>query len=112
MRRKEEPRLKHIPGIAGVDEAGRGPLAGPVFAAAVILPKGFHVKGLNDSKQLDRKRREELALRIKKKAIWAVTYADVEEIDRLNILWASMAAMSRALQMLSVSPTRALIDGN
>jgi ribonuclease HII len=112
MRRKEEPRLKHVPEVAGLDEAGRGPLAGPVFAAAVILPKGFHYKGLNDSKQLDPKRREELAIRIKAKAIWAVTYADVEEIDRLNILWASMAAMCRALNMLSVKPERALVDGN
>jgi ribonuclease HII len=112
MRRKEEPRLKHIPGVAGLDEAGRGPLAGPVFAAAVILPKGFHYKGLNDSKQLDPKRREELAIRIKKTAIWAVTFADVEEIDRLNILWASMAAMGRALDMLNTIPERVLVDGN
>lgn len=112
MRRKEEPRLKHLPGIAGVDEAGRGPLAGPVFAAAVILPKGFHYKGLNDSKQLDAKRREELAKRIKKNAIWAVTYADVEEIDRLNILWASMEAMRRAIAGLGVIPPKVLIDGN
>src|SRR5436305_10040537 len=101
MRHKEEPRLRHIPGIAVADEAGRGPLAGPVFAAAVILPKGFHYKGLNDSKQLDPKRREELAIRIKKSAIWAISYAEVEEIDRLNILWASMAAMCRALRSLS-----------
>jgi len=112
MRHKEEPRLKHLPGVAGLDEAGRGPLAGPVFAAAVILPKGFHYKGLNDSKQLDPKRREELAIRIKEKAIWAISYAEVEEIDRLNILWASMAAMCRALKMLSVQPERALVDGN
>jgi len=112
MRRKEEPRLKHLPGVAGLDEAGRGPLAGPVFAAAVILPKGFHYKGLNDSKQLDAKTRERLAIRIKKTAIWAVTYADVEEIDRLNILWASMAAMCRALNLLSIRPERALVDGN
>ncbi|HEY3781436.1 MAG TPA: ribonuclease HII [Fimbriimonadaceae bacterium] len=112
MRRKEEPRLKHLPGVAGLDEAGRGPLAGPVFAAAVILPKGFHYKGLNDSKQLDAKRREELAIRIKRSAIWAVTFADVEEIDRLNILWASMAAMARALSQLSVRPEQALVDGN
>ena len=112
MRRKEEPSLKHLPGVAGLDEAGRGPLAGPVFAAAVILPKGFHYKGLNDSKQLDPKRREELAIRIKKTAIWAVTFADVEEIDRLNILWASMAAMCRALRQLSVNPEKALVDGN
>src|SRR4051794_29451157 len=112
MRRKAEPRLKHIPGVAGLDEAGRGPLAGPVFAAAVILPKGFHYKGLNDSKQLDPKRREELAIRIKKSAIWAVTFADVEEIDRLNILWASMAAMGRALDMLNTIPERVLVDGN
>ena len=112
MGRKEEPRLKHLPGVAGVDEAGRGPLAGPVFAAAVILPKGFRYKGLNDSKQLDPPTREKLALRIKQHAIWAVAYADVEEIDRLNILWASLEAMVRALNSLSVVPPRVLVDGN
>lgn len=112
MRRKDEPRLKHLPGVAGLDEAGRGPLAGPVFAAAVILPKGFHYKGLNDSKQLDPQTREKLAIRIKKSALWAVAYADVEEIDRLNILWASMEAMTRALLMLPEPPIRVLVDGN
>ena len=104
--------MKHIPGVAGADEAGRGPLAGPVFAAAVILPKGFRCKGLNDSKQLDPKRREELALRIKKGAIWAVAYADVAEIDRINILWASLAAMARAVRALAVLPEKVLVDGN
>src|SRR5436305_4236816 len=104
MRRKEEPRLRHLPGIAGVDEAGRGPLAGPVFAAAVILPKGFRYKGLNDSKQLDRATREKLALRIKQHALWTVAFADVEEIDRINILWASMEAMRRAVHALGTVP--------
>ena len=109
---RKEPRLKHLPGVAGLDEAGRGPLAGPVFAAAVILPKGFHYTGLNDSKQLVPRRREELAIRIKKNAIWAVSYAEVDEIDRINILWASLAAMCRALRALSIQPERALVDGN
>jgi ribonuclease HII len=95
-----------------VDEAGRGPLAGPVFAAAVVLPPGFRCKGLNDSKQLTPEEREELALQIKRKALWSVTYADVEEIDRLNILWATMAAMTRALLALPEKPEKALIDGN
>lgn len=111
-KKKPEPRLKHLPGVAGLDEAGRGPLAGPVFAAAVILPKGFHYKGLNDSKQLDPKTREELAIRIKKHAIWAVSFAEVEEIDKINILWASMAAMCRALRALPTQPDKALVDGN
>jgi len=105
-------RLKHLPGVAGLDEAGRGPLAGPVFAAAVILPKGFNCKGLNDSKQLEPEAREELAVRIKAKALWAVSFAEVEEIERLNILWASMAAMSRAYHALSVRAERVLVDGN
>jgi ribonuclease HII len=110
--KKPKPRLKHFVDIAGVDEAGRGPLAGPVFAAAVILPPKFVCKGLNDSKQLDPKKREELAKIIKAKAVWAVSFADVEEIDRLNILWASMAAMTRALNALPTKPIKALIDGN
>lgn len=112
MKKAKVLRLKHIPDVAGVDEAGRGPLAGPVFAAAVILPANFTCKGLNDSKQVDPEAREELARIIKKKAIWSVAYADVEEIDRLNILWATMAAMCRALEGLSIRPEKAYIDGN
>jgi ribonuclease HII len=109
---KREIRLRRTPGIAGLDEAGRGPLAGPVFAAAVILPEKYRIKGLNDSKQVDAKARDEIAAEIKNCAIWAVAYAEVDEIDRINILWASMAAMCRALRALSTVPPKALIDGN
>ena len=105
-------RLRHVPGVAGVDEAGRGPLAGPVYAAAVILPENFRCPGLNDSKQLDKATRERLEKIIKARAIWAVAYATVEEIDRLNILWASMEAMNRALRALPEPAAHALIDGN
>jgi ribonuclease HII len=105
-------RLKHLPGVCGLDEAGRGPLAGPVFAAAVVLPKGFRYGGLNDSKQLNPDQREQLAARIKKHAIWAVASCDHEEVDRLNILWASMEAMKRALEKLPEQPERVLVDGN
>ncbi len=104
--------LAMTPGVAGVDEAGRGPLAGPVVAAAVILPDGFDVAGINDSKKLSPHRREELAVRIRKEAVWAVEAAEPQEIDRLNILHASLAAMSRALDALGVVPDGALIDGN
>jgi ribonuclease HII len=105
-------RLKHLPGVAGLDEAGRGPLAGPVFAAAVVLPKGFRCAGLNDSKQLTAEQREEFAAKIKRHAVWAVASCDHEEIDRLNILWASMEAMRRALDKLALLPDRILVDGN
>lgn len=93
-------RLKHVPGAAGLDEAGRGPLAGPVVAAAVILPKGFRCAGIDDSKRLDPKRRRELEQRIKARALFAVESAEVDEIDRVNILWASMNAMRRAFERL------------
>lgn len=105
-------RLKHLPGVAGVDEAGRGPLAGRVYAAAVILPKRFDRKDLNDSKQVDPAKREELAQRIKDNALYSIAFAEVDEIDRLNILWAAMEAMSRALENLPEKPEKALIDGN
>ncbi len=105
-------RLKHLPGCAGVDEAGRGPLAGPVVAAAVILPKGFRIAGIQDSKQLTRAQREEMEERIKRKAVWAVAAAPPSEIDRLNILWATMQAMQRALEALPHAPERIFIDGN
>jgi len=104
--------LEHIPGAAGLDEAGRGPLAGPVVAAAVILPECFDVRGLNDSKLLDANCRKELEARIKSEAAWAVCFVANDEIDRLNILWASMAAMERAYADLSSVPSRALVDGN
>jgi ribonuclease HII len=98
---------------AGVDEAGRGPLAGPVMAAAVILDPERPIAGLADSKQLSERRRHALEGEIKAKALaWAVTRAEVEEIDTLNILHATMLAMQRAVAALSPAPALALIDGN
>lgn len=99
--------------ICGVDEAGRGPVAGPVFAAAVILDPDCPIEGLKDSKKLSEVRRSELASLIKQKArAWAIAQCSVAEIDELNILWASMLAMKRAIEMLSIQPELALIDGN
>ena len=99
--------------ICGVDEAGRGPLAGPVFAAAVILDPQRPISGLRDSKKLTAASREQLAGEIKTYALaWAIAECSEEEIDRLNILQASMLAMRRAVEALSVTPTLALIDGN
>src|SRR6478736_2126571 len=99
--------------VCGVDEAGRGPLAGPVYAAAVILDPARRVNGLADSKVLTAERREVLAGRIKERAVaWAVACASVEEIDRLNIFHASMLAMRRAVEQLKVRPASAIIDGN
>ncbi|MFP4061956.1 MAG: ribonuclease HII [Halochromatium sp.] len=100
-------------GVAGVDEAGRGPLAGPVCAAAVILDPTNSPLGINDSKQLSAARRERLAQEIKASALaWAVAFVEVAEIDRINILQAALLAMREALQALAVAPTLALIDGN
>ncbi len=99
--------------ICGVDEAGRGPLAGPVFAAAVILPAGLEDIGLNDSKKLTEKKRELLFDLIKEKAVaYSIASADENEIDRLNILHATYLAMKRAVDGLSLRPDLALIDGN
>ena len=99
--------------VCGVDEAGRGPIAGPVYAAAVILDPGRRVNGLADSKVLTPERREVLAARIKERAIaWAVAYASVEEIDRINILRASLLAMRRAVEALKMVPYAVLVDGN
>ena len=99
--------------VCGVDEAGRGPLAGPVVAAAVILDPARPIAGLNDSKKLSAKKRTALAGLIRERALaWAVAEARVEEIDQLNILHASMLAMQRAVAALQVTPERALIDGN
>jgi len=99
--------------VCGVDEAGRGPLAGPVYAAAVILDKKRRINGLADSKVLTPDRREVLARRIKDRAIaWAIASATVEEIDRINIFYASMLAMRRAVQALGVRPGEAWVDGN
>ncbi|MGE3824129.1 MAG: ribonuclease HII, partial [Bacteroidia bacterium] len=98
---------------AGVDEAGRGCLAGPVFAAAVILPKKFKSELLNDSKQLSEKKREELRPIIEKEALaWAVGIATHEEIDKINILNASYLAKHRAIEQLKKAPQLLLIDGN
>ena len=99
--------------LCGVDEAGRGPLAGPVCAAAVILPRGLEIPGLNDSKKLSEKRREALYDVIVSSAMaYGIAFADVEEIERLNILHATFLAMNRAIAQLSVRPELALIDGN
>lgn len=99
--------------ICGVDEAGRGPLAGPVFAAAVILDPAKPIAGLRDSKKLSPARRDELALIIQRDALaWSIAQCSVAEIDALNILHATMLAMRRAIEGLSVIPTLALIDGN
>lgn len=99
--------------IAGVDEAGRGPLAGPVCAAAVILGDGFDGTGLADSKQLSAARRDALAVRIRTGAqAWAVAWATVGEIDELNILQATLLAMRRAVQGLRLKPVKVLVDGN
>lgn len=99
--------------VAGVDEAGRGPLAGPVVAAAVILDPGRPIRGLADSKVLTPERREVLAERIRERAIaWSTGQADVGEIDTINILHATMLAMSRAVAALKVLPEEALVDGN
>lgn len=99
--------------ICGVDEAGRGPLAGPVFAAAVILDPGKPIPGLRDSKKLTEARRDALAIQIKTDALaWSIAQCSEEEIDTLNILQATMLAMRRAIEGLSTTPTLALIDGN
>lgn len=103
-----DPRL-----ICGVDEAGRGPLCGSVVAAAVILDPARLIDGLADSKKLTEKRRELLAPIIRERALaWAVAEASVEEIDRLNILHATMLAMKRAVEALQIAPDEVLIDGN
>lgn len=99
--------------VCGADEAGRGPLAGPVYAAAVILPRGLVIPGLNDSKKLSEKRREELFDIITGNALsFGVARAEVEEIETLNILNATFLAMNRAIAMLDPAPVLALIDGN
>ncbi len=99
--------------VAGVDEVGRGPLAGPVVTAAVILDASRPIRGLADSKILTAKERERLALRIRERAVaWALGRAEVEEIDRLNIYWATQLAMQRAVAALSVRPAEVWVDGN
>lgn len=104
----EAPKL-----VAGVDEVGRGPLAGPVVAAAVILDDARPIEGLADSKTLSPRRREELSVLIRERALcWALGRAEVEEIDQMNILQASLLAMQRAVMALSVRPELVLVDGN
>lgn len=98
--------------VAGVDEAGRGPLAGPVVASAVIVPQGLIYDSINDSKRLNHYRREQLDTEIRKTAIVSVSVVSVEEIERLNILHATMLAMKLAVNGLSVKPDHILIDGN
>jgi ribonuclease HII len=99
--------------ICGVDEAGRGPLAGPVYAAAVILDAHRPIAGLADSKKLSARRRERLTLEIRERSLaWAIASASVEEIDRLNILQATMLAMARAVAQLALRPEEVVIDGN
>lgn len=99
--------------ICGVDEAGRGPLAGPVCAAAVILPRGIDIEGLNDSKKLTEKKRDKLFDTICSEALsYGIAFAGVDEIEQMNILNAAMLAMNRAIDKLSVKPALALIDGN
>ena len=99
--------------ICGIDEAGRGPLAGPVVAAAVILDNSYQINGLNDSKQLTERRRDALAPLIRERALaWGIGIATVEEIDAVNIRQANFLAMQRAVAQLAVTPTLALVDGN
>lgn len=109
----ESDESSHFVRIAGVDEAGRGPLAGPVVVAAVILDPACPIRGLADSKVLDAERREQLAILIRAHALaWSVCAVEAGEIDRLNILGATLAGMSRALRRLQPGPALALIDGN
>ncbi len=110
--RQIKSRLEHRLGYAGVDEAGRGPLAGPCVVAAVILPDDFPCDGLDDSKKLDAAQRLEQEILIREHATWVIELSPVEEIDRLNILWATMAAMSRAVKSLPIMPAGVLVDGN
>lgn len=110
---ENEYREKGFNIICGVDEAGRGPLAGPVYSAAVILPSDCVIEGLNDSKKLTEKKREALFDEIKEKALaYGIASADEKEIDEINILNATFLAMKRAIASLSVKPDLALIDGN
>ena len=110
---EREYRGKGFLTVAGVDEAGRGPLAGPVFAAAVILPEGHLLEGLNDSKKISEKKREALFERICDEALsFSIASASVEEIDRINIREATSLAMNRAIGGLGIAPDLVLVDGN
>ncbi|MCD7903099.1 MAG: ribonuclease HII [Oscillospiraceae bacterium] len=110
---ENELRAQGIAPVCGMDEAGRGPLAGPVYAAAVILPSDLHLDGLNDSKKISAKKRDALYDIITREAVsYGIAFASVEEIERENILRAALMAMERAIGQLSVTPALALIDGN
>ena len=110
---ENEARKNGYQAVCGVDEAGRGPLAGPVFAAAVILPPNLMIDGLNDSKKLSEKKREILYDKIKNLALsYAVSFATESEIDEINILNATFLAMKRAVEGLSLVPDVVLVDGN
>ena len=110
---EHELKAKGYSLICGIDEAGRGPLAGPVFAAAVILPEGLEDLGINDSKKLSEKKRDLRVEQIKEKAVaWSVASASEREIDEINILNATFLAMKRAVEGLSLRPEIALVDGN
>lgn len=110
---EREARAKGFNSVCGIDEAGRGPLAGPVFAAAVILPDGIEIEGLNDSKKLSEKKREALFDVIIEKAVsYSVAFADHREIDEINILNATFLAMKRAAEGLVIPADFALVDGN
>ncbi len=113
LKYEKEAELKGFKNICGVDEAGRGPLAGPVCAAAVILPKDCIIDGVNDSKKLTEKKRESLFDIIKNTAVsYSIAFSSVEEIEELNILNATMLAMKRAVEGLDVPADYAMIDGN
>ena len=106
-------REKGFTAVCGIDEAGCGPLAGPVYAAAVILNPDDPIEGVNDSKKLTEKKREALYPQIKERALaWAIASATAQEIDEINILQARLLAMRRAMEMLSIRPDQALVDGN
>ena len=110
---EKEALAKGYKSVCGVDEAGRGPLAGPVCAAAVILPKGVIIDGVNDSKKLSEKKRESLFDVIKEQAMsYSIAYATVDEIEEINILNATMLAMRRAIDGLEIKADYAMIDGN
>lgn len=110
--RRLKPCLRHVPGAVGVDEAGRGPLAGPVVAAAVLVPDEAVLAGLNDSKKLSPASRAALAETIRRTCRWAVAEASVDEIDRLNILQATLLAMRRAVLSLDLPEAELLVDGD
>lgn len=113
MNNRQQHLLNKYPLIAGIDEAGRGPLAGPVVAAAVILDPQWPIDGLADSKILSKLKRENLSKLIKTHALsWSIAVASVEEIDELNILQATLLAMRRAVNGLHIKPDEALVDGN